>query len=174
MHIRNVAALIVSMTLFGCGGASTPAAPTSTGGLNLIDGTYRLTLSMSASGEPTCNNSGVCLAVSLCGGVATAPSLRPVTTTARLERIADQITIRAEDPSSTLVFDLRLAGKALSGTASGQLRDGALQIVVGEAHAAIATGLVLPTSVTGKLEGQLSAGGYSCSNNGHTWSLSPQ
>jgi len=174
MHIRNIAALIVSMTLLGCGSASTPAAPTSAAGLNLVDGTYRLTLSMSSSGEPTCNNNGVCLTVSLCGGGANPPSLRPVITMARLERIGDQITLRAEDPSSTLVFDLRIAGNALSGTASGQLREGALQIVVGEGHAAIATGLVLPTAVTGKLDGQLSTGGYSCSNNGHTWALSPQ
>jgi hypothetical protein len=74
-------------------------------------------------------------------------------------------------------MDLRTAGSALGGTASGQFRDGPQQVVVasGEGQAAaLATGTMLTASIAGKIDGQVSIGGYSCSNNGHSWTLAPR
>jgi len=71
-------------------------------------------------------------------------------------------------------MELRLETNALSGTASGQLRDGNVQLSIvsaqGQAGAGV-TGTVLAASVAGKIDGQVGIGGYSCSNNGHTWGL---
>jgi hypothetical protein len=102
------------------------------------------------------------------------PSVSTVTTVIRLDRSGDDVTIRSEDPAATFRIDLRIAGTALGGTASGQFRDGTLQVSVapgGGQTAAVTTGSTLAGSATGRIDGQVSIGGYSCSNNGHMWTL---
>jgi hypothetical protein len=72
MRMRNVAALIVLLTLPGCGGHSTPSAPTPTPTavpFDLVPGSYALKLTMSPSGEPVCNGS-ICTSISVCSGTA--------------------------------------------------------------------------------------------------------
>ena len=175
MHVRNVAAFILPFTLLGCGHSS-PAAPSSTSIiLNLAPGSYALTLTMSRSGEPVCRN-GICTATSLCVGAGGPQTVTPFATVVRLERSRDAVTIRPEDPSATLRLDLHIAGNTVDGTASGEFRDGALQISIagGDGRTpAVATGTVLAASVTGNIDGQVSTNGYACSNNGHTWAIAP-
>ena len=172
MRTRHVAALIVLLTLLGCGGGhSTPAAPTPiTAVADLVPGTYALTLTMSQQGDPVCNG-GFCTSVGLCIGMS--PPVRTLATVVSLDRSGDAVTIRPQDPSATFRLDLRIAGTALAGTASGQFRDGALQIsVAGPGQSpGVATGTMLAGSVAGRIDGQVSIGGYSCSNNGHMWTL---
>ena len=173
MRGRIVTALVVPLTFLACGGHSTPTSPTS-GVLDLVPGSYALKLTMSQYGE--CPDSSViCLTVSLCGG-AGGPSASTATTVVRLDRSGDAVTIRPEDPSATFRLDLHVAGSVLTGTASGEFREGALGVAVthGGTSAAVATGTVLTASVAGKLDGDLSIGGYGCSNNGHTWTLAPR
>jgi hypothetical protein len=179
MRLRELATVVGSLTFLACGRNSTPTAPTSTV-LDLLPGTYALTITMSSSGEPVCNN-GLCVSVSLCGGGTGAPpSVRALTTVVRLDRSGDAITIHPEDTSASFRMDLRIAANTVSGTASGQFRDPTLQlslvIAAGQPGqpAAVATGTVLTTSVAGKIDGQVGVGGYSCSNNGHTWTMVPR
>jgi len=179
MRLRKLAALLVPVSLLACGGRSTATAPTSTTVLDIASGRYAMTVTMSTSGEPVCNN-GVCLSVSVCGGAGGPPSVSALTTVVRLERSGDAITIRPEDASASLRMDLRIAANMVSGTASGEFRDPVLQlslvIQAGQSgqSAAVTTGTVLTTSVAGKIDGQVGVGAYSCSNNGHTWTLVPR
>jgi hypothetical protein len=173
MRSRHVAALIVLLTLLGCGGHATPASPTPiTTIVDLVPGTYALTLTLSKQGEPVCNG-GFCTSVGLCIAFGEPPPTSTLATVVSLERSGDAVTIRPQDPSATFRLDLSIAGTALAGTASGQFRDGALQISVAGAgqSAGVATGTMLAGSVAGRIDGQVSIGGYSCSNNGHTWTL---
>ena len=174
MRIRHVAALIVLLTLLGCGGGhSTPASPTpTTAVVDLVPGTYALTLTMSQQGDPVCNG-GFCTSVGLCIAFGALPPVRTLATVVSLDRSGDAVTIRPQDPSATFRLDLSIDGTALTGTASGQFRDGALQISVAGAgqSAGVASGTLLAGSVAGRIDGQVSIGGYSCSNNGHMWTL---
>jgi len=36
------------------------------------------------------------------------------------------------------------------------------------------TGTVLEAAVAGRIDGQVETDGYGCSNNGHTWTLTPR
>ncbi len=131
---------------------------------------------MSQQGDFQCPDGGsVCVTISLCGG-AGGPSASTVATLVRLDRSGDLVTIRPEDPSATFRLDLHVAGPVLAGTASGEFRDGALEVAVasGEKSAAVASGTVLTASVAGKLDGNVRIAGYGCSNNSHTWTLAPR
>ena len=175
MQVRTFAALAVPLIFIACGGHTTPAAP-SPAVLDLVPGSYALTLSMSQTGDPVCTAAG-CFATSVCVGNSDASTVRTLTGAVRLERIGDAVTIRPDDPSSTFRLDLQITGTALGGSASGQFRDGGLQLSVeprAGAQAAAATGTVMSASVAGKIDGQVSIGGYGCSNNGHGWTLTPR
>jgi len=185
MRLQNIAALVIPLTVVACGG-STPTAPTAGGGhstpparstgLDIVAGTYVFTVAMSERGEPTCNN-GICVSVSLCAGAPGPTPASGVTTVVRVERSGDSIEIRPEDATASFRMQLRIAANTVSGTASGQFRDSNLQLslVIGAGQApAVATGILLTASVAGKLDGQVSIGGYSCSNNGHSWTLIPR
>jgi hypothetical protein len=175
MRGRIAAALVVPLTVLACGGHSTPTSPTSAV-LDLVPGSYALTLTMSQHGDAQCpDGTSVCMTISLCGGVG-GPSASTVATVVRLDRSGDAVTIRPEGPSATFRLDLHVAGSVLTGTASGEFREGALRVAVapGGTSVAVATGTVLTASVAGKLDGNLSIGGYGCSNNGHTWTLAPR
>lgn len=186
MRLQKVAALVIPLTFVACGG-STPTTPTSAGSpstppatstaLDVVTGTYLLTVAMSQRGEPTCDNSGICISISLCGGMTGPPPASVLTTLVRVDRSGDTIAIRPEDASASFRMDLRIAANTVSGPASGQFRDSNVQLslIIGAGQApAMATGSVLATSVAGKIDGQVGVGGYSCSNNGHTWTLVPR
>ena len=83
---------------------------------------------MSSSAEPVCNN-GVCVSVSLCGG-GTPPAIRATTAPVRLERSGDATTIRPEQAQDSLRMNLRVADNMVSGTASGEFVDPALQLTL--------------------------------------------
>lgn len=180
MRLPQLATLVIPLTVLGCGGSSSPtspASPTSTL-LGVVSGAYALTITMSSSGEPVCDN-GLCASLSLCSGASGAPSVRTLTTVVRLDRSGDAISVRPEDATASFRMDLSMAADTVAGTASGQFRDTAQQLSltitagqVGQA-AAVATGTVLTSSVTGKIDGQVGIAGYSCSNNGHIWTLVP-
>lgn len=174
MKVRTFTGLAVSLIVTACGGHSTPAAPSPV--LDLVPGSYALTLSISQTGDPVCTAAG-CFATSVCVGNSGASTVRTVTGGVRLERAGDAVIIRPDDPSSTFRLDLQITGNALTGSASGQFRDGGLQLSVeprSGAQAAAATGTVMSVSVAGKIDGQVSIGGYGCSNNGHGWTLTPR
>ena len=166
MRVRRVAALAVPLTVLACGG---PTAPTPAI-LDLVPGAYLLTLTMSEHGDPVCaeGNPSVCVTFSFCGGAGAPPTPAKAATVVHLERSDDAVDIRPEDPSATFRLGLQVTGKTLAGTASGEFRAGALSVFVGPGGnpSAVATGTVLTTSVTGKIDGQVSIGGYGCSNNG--------
>jgi hypothetical protein len=172
MRLAKLAALVVPFTFVSCGGRSSPSAPTSAL-LDLVPGTYALTVTMSPNGDPTCTN-GICTSLTLCIGSSDPRSVLAVTTAVRVDRAADAITIRPEDTSASFRMELRIAEAAVSGTASGQFRDGNGQLSIGSGDPqsrASVSGVVLATSVSGKIDGQVGVSGYSCSNNGHTWTL---
>jgi len=178
MRVSTVAAFVLPLTLLGCGGHSTPSTPTPTPTavlFNVVSGSYQLKLSMSFSGEPICTG-GFCRSISVCGGVGSAPSINTFSTPVRLDRTGDAVTIHPEDPSATLRLDLRITGSDAAGTVSGNFRDGAHQIAVTSAggQPAAMTGTVLEAAVAGRIEGQVETDGYGCSNNGHTWTLTPR
>jgi len=175
MQMRRFTALVVPLVFLACGSHATPAAP-SPAVLDLVPGSYAMTLTMSQSGDPVCTGGG-CTAFSICIGDGGAFPARTLSTVVRLDRAGDSVSIRAEDPSATIRLDLQLTGSALGGTALGQFRDGAQQVVVAPSagqQAAVATGIVMTASVAGRIQGQMSVGGYSCSNNGHSWTLTPR
>jgi len=180
MRVNRVAALIVPLTLFGCGGHSLPTVPTSPSIplvlFNVVPGSYGLKITLSSSGDPVCNAAGICTSISVCSGTQGPSSVSSFTTAVRLDRSGDAVTIRPDDASATLRIDLRIAGSVAAGTVSGQFRDGAHQIAVASAggQPAAMTGAVLEAAVAGRIDGQVGTDGYSCSNDGHTWTLTPR
>ncbi len=178
MHVRKLAALILTLTLPGCGGSSTPTAPTPTPVvIELVSGSYALTLSMAQSGEQICNGS-ICASTSLCIGPGGPPAVRTLTTAVRLERSGDAVSVRPEDSSATFRLDLNIVGRAVGGVASGEFRNGTVHMSVGSGRggqaAAAVVGNMLSASVAGTIDGQVSIGEYGCSNNGHSWTLAPR
>lgn len=183
MRVQNVSALVAPILFLACGG-SPPTAPTATNtppavistALDLVPGAYTLTIAMSRSGEPTCNN-GICVSVSLCGGSSSAPGSGTASTAVRLDRQEDVATIRPQEAAESFRMELRQAGTGLYGTAVGAFRDGTTQTVVvagsGQSAAGV-SGSLLAASASGRIDGQVSIGGYGCSNNGHSWTLVPR
>ena len=159
---RLFVAPLLALLVPACGGSSTPTAPppaVATPLFNILTGAYTLTLTMSQSSD------GVCT-----GG----PSLSTLTTLVRLDRSGDAVTVSTEDPAATFRIDLHMSGTALDGTVAGQFRDGAVQASVSAREgrsAATTTAAVMSGSVTGKIDGRVSIGGYSCSSNAHAWTL---
>ena len=157
-----------------CGGATPtspgPAAVPLPRTIVLGSGAYTLALSLSQTGLPVCEN-GICNSISLCIGV---PSSTPRTWTVDVERDGDRATVRTPGAGNTLVLTLRVAPESVTGTVSGAARDAGGQMV--EASGSMIGGAPVNASiaVSGNIDGQMAAGGGSCSNNGHVWSLSPR
>ena len=174
--MRKITVIVVPLIFLACGSHTTPAAP-SPAALDLVPGAYALTLTLSQTGDPSCTGS-ICTSISVCVGDSGASAVRTLATIVRLDRSGDAVTIRPDDSSASFRLDLQVSGTVVGGTAAGQFRDGALQISVepggGAQSSAVATGTVLATSVVGKINGDVAIGGFSCSNNGHTWTLSPR
>jgi len=172
IRARKFAALIVALTCLSCGGHSTPTAPASTV-LDLVTGPYALTVTMSSIGDPICTKRclpfrGTVQQSWRSADVAASHRCGPLGQVGRCDQHSSRrrlLLVSHGTPPQT---------NALSGTASGQLRDGNVQLSIvsaqGQAGAGV-TGTVLAASVAGKIDGQVGIGGYSCSNNGHTWGL---
>lgn len=174
--MRRVLALAALTFAASCGGSpmapstNAPEQPTS----SLASGAYRLTVSMSTSG-----NSGFRSCVSLTAG-GESPALAGVfvPTPVRVDHSGSTITITPDDPAATFRMQLQLAGATLSGAASGAFQSSATTVKVTGASSdgsAAATGVVVgPSNVSGVINGTVSVQGLSCTNNGHTWILAPR
>jgi hypothetical protein len=181
MRFSKVTAVVLPLALLGCGGHSMPSGPTSSPSpaavlFNVVPGSYGLKITLSSfGGEPVCSG-GICASTSVCSGTQSSSAVTTFTTLVRLDRSGDAVTIRPEDPAATLRIDLRLDGSAAGGTVSGQFSDGAYQVAVTNAggQPAVMTGTVLEAAVAGKISGQVATEGYGCTNNGHTWTLTPR
>lgn len=163
--------LLVACFAAACGGHSTPAQPSTP---ILPTGTYRLTLTMSATGDPICTDAG-CAAASACGTTGGVVAVS-VPIEVRAERTGDEIAIHPVEPSATFRMNLRVTGLAVSGTVSGQVRSGGVVVATdgtGPQSAAVVTGLAAPgpRSATGTLEGVMTLDGAGCSNKAHRWDL---
>jgi hypothetical protein len=165
------AALAAAAVFAGsCGGASptSPAGMTSQPrGVSLPAGPYTLTINLSRTGIPVCQN-GFCSSTSLCVGNP-APTTSQIDVT--LERSGDEATARVAGGGTLLLLALRLASTTVTGSIAGGATDAAGSRID-------ATGTVTgdapgdPTiAVSGNIDGQVSVSGVGCSNNGHTWSL---
>lgn len=162
--------LVVACMAAACGEHSTPVQPSTP---ILQTGAYRLTLTMSVTGDPICTGDG-CAAVIPCGtpGALVSVSL-PIEV--RAERIGDEILILPVEPAATFRMNLRVSGIAVSGTASGEVSSGKM-VVTGAMpqSAAVVTGIAVPAGprvATGTLEGVITLDAAGCSNNAHRWDL---
>jgi hypothetical protein len=155
-----------------CGGPSTPVQPSTA---ILPTGAYRLTLTMSVTGDPICTGAG-CARVSQCGATGGVVAVS-VPIEVRAERTGDDIAIHPVEPSATLRMNLRVTGIAVSGTASGQVRSGGVVVATDGARpqsVAVLTGIAAPGPArfaAGTLEGVITVDGAGCSNNAHRWDL---
>jgi hypothetical protein len=175
--VRKLARLIIPplvSLLVGCGGGAPPTAPATPAPVfSILNGAYTLTLTMSPAADPVCTG-GICTTLSLCFGAVNAASPTALTTPVHLDRSGDAVTVTTDDSAATFRIDLRMSGTALEGTTIGQFRDGAVQAAVTARDgrsAATTTAALMPASIAGKIDGQVSIGGYSCANNAHTWTL---
>ena len=176
--MRRLMLLALAMLAGSCGGPSSPIAPPvpSPAQLSLANGSYRLTIMMSTTGG--CPTSPICTSVSLCSSLSGSGIVaEAVPTGVALQRDGDTIAIRPDDPAATFRMTLQQSGAALSGTAFGGY--GSLQATLtvsdGLGGPAAVTGVLLPSfGVSGNLTGDVEVNGTGCSNNGHTWTLTPQ
>jgi len=162
--------LLVACMAAACGEHSTPVQPSTP---ILPTGAYRLTLTMSATGDPVCTG---CAEVRPCGTTGGVVAVS-VPIDVRAERTGDEIAIRPVEPSATFRMNLRVSGIAVSGTASGQVRSGTSVAATDGGRpqsAAVAPGIAAPGPprfATGTLEGVITFDGAGCSNNAHRWDL---
>jgi len=86
-------------------------------------------------------------------------------------RTGDVATLRSIDPNTNLVVEFRISGPTVLGTISGTAIDegGNPISATGEVTGAAPPDLAI--TVSGNINGGISAGSGSCSNNGHMWSL---
>jgi hypothetical protein len=165
--------IVAALVLTSCGGspmAPSVRAPQAAGPLD--SGLYLLMLTMATSGT---SGSSVCFSVTIGGSPGLVAVIVP--TPVQVERSGDTVTVRPDDPTATFRMQLQLAGANLAGTASGQYRSSATTVTVSgplSAPTAEATGIVGPSSISGTLNGTVSVESMGCSNNGHSWSLTPR
>ena len=165
------AAVLVAASCGGSPVSPGPPGPVPTPGAVILEsGPYTLAMTLSSTGRPTCQD-GICTSISLCIGT---PSGTTASFSVAVERSGDRATVGVPGEASSLVLALDVASASVTGTIAGSARD-AQGVVVG------ASGTVsgaAPSNasrvVSGYMDGQLSVAGGSCSNNGHTWSLTPR
>ena len=162
--------LLVACMAAACGEQSTPVQPSTP---ILPTGAYRLTLTMSVTGDPICTGAG-CAAVIPCGtpGGLVSVSL-PIEV--RAERTGNEIAILPVEPAATFRMNLRVSGMAVSGTASGEVSSGRMVVAGARPQsAAVVAGIAAPAGprfATGTLEGVITVDAAGCSNNAHRWDL---
>ena len=142
--------------------APDPGPSTTPRALSLPVGPYTLTIAPSTSGLGS---------PSFCSGTLSTTVLRlPV----NAERTGDIATLRSTSPSTNLVLEFRISGATVLGAVSGSATDDGGNGISANGEV---TGAAPPDpaiAVAGNINGSISAGGGFCSNNGHTWSLSPR
>lgn len=168
--------LIAIVLAAGCGNsrATAPSPMTPAPAMTLAAGSYRLMVTMATTGDPVCTGP-FCTSISLCSSI-NGPVAVFAPTTATLQRDGNTVLIRAEDAAATFHMNLQLADGMLSGTASGKYVTGGIEVFVDGGSPgtdAVVSGTVGRASVTGKLTGSIQIGGSGCSNNGHSWTLTP-
>lgn len=170
--VRRTLLAAAMLLAASCGGSPvspSPPAPAATpGAVTLESGPYTLAIAFSATGRSVCRD-GFCFTTSLCIG---NPSPATASFSVAVERSGNRATVRVPDGASSLVVDLELAPALVTGTISGSARDA--QGVVMEVSGTVSGAPSNAPVVSGHIDGQLSVAGGSCSNNGHTWSLSPR
>lgn len=167
-----VAALI---GLTACGGTAGPVAPTTTIPVVLPvtvnPGAYVLTISLSTTGVPTCTGGAPCFSVSLCSGTPDATS---ASFDVDVARDGSDLSVVAGTGVSPLTMRLNIASIPATGSISGSARD-PRGIAVDVKGTLTGTGSKNPAvAASGSIDGQVTLGGGSCSNNGHGWSLAPR
>jgi hypothetical protein len=168
-------ALLVTLTATACGGRAAPTQPSmTTPAVSLPAGPYLLKIDLSSTGDPVCTPGAVCTAVSVCIGTPSGPL--SATMPVRVERAGATAAVLPDDPVSSFGMALQIDAETAVGTARGTFLEGGRSITLtGESGPiASATGVLAAGRATGKFDGQLSMGGYSCANNGHTWNLTPR
>ena len=164
--------LLVACMAAACGERSTPVQPSTP---ILQSGAYRLTLTMSLTGDATCAGAG-CAAVNPCGTTG-GPVAVILPIEVRGERTGDELAIHPVEPSATFRMNLRVSGIAVSGLASGQVRSGGVVVTIAGGRpqtAAVITGTAAPAGprfATGTLDGVIMFDEAGCSNNAHRWDL---
>jgi hypothetical protein len=123
--MRRVLALATLTLAASCGGS--PMAPSISApqfASTLPSGAYRLTVSMSTSG-----NSGFSFCVS---GHGQPPSFAAVSvpTPVQVNHIGNTIDITPDDPAATFRMQLQMSGANLSGTAAGRFQSSATTVTV--------------------------------------------
>ena len=175
--MRRVLLATALLVAVSCGGSPVspqiPATVPIQRPVVLASGPYTLALAMAAAGIPVCQN-GICTSVSLC--ISTGNSTRATTPLAvDLERSGDTATVRVPGTTSPLVLTLLVASSSVTGTITGSARDASgLLIDVSGSVSGGAPPSNAAIAVSGNIDGQMSVSGDGCSNNGHTWSLSPR
>jgi hypothetical protein len=163
--------LLLACMAAACGEHSTAVQPSTA---ILPTGAYRLTLTMSVTGDPICTGAG-CAAVSSCGTTGGVVAVS-VPIEVRAERTDDELAIHPVDPSATFRMNLRVSGNAVSGTASGQVRSGGVVVATDGGRAqsvAVVTGIAAPGPrvAAGTLAGVITFDEAGCSNSAHRWAL---
>jgi hypothetical protein len=169
------AVLAVALVLAeSCGGSSTAPSPATTVPVPrpvvLGSGAYTLAVTLSTTGLPVCQN-GICFSRSIC---ANTPPSRTAVFNVDLERAGDTATVRVPGAPFPLVLSLLVAPTSVVGMISGSARDasGVLVDIAGTVTGAAASDAAV--AVAGNIDGQISMPDGGCSNNGHTWSLTPR
>jgi hypothetical protein len=136
----------------------------------LGSGAYTLAVTLSTTGIPVCEN-GFCHSNSLC---VNAPVSMSASFNVDLERTGDAATARIPGTGSSLVLSLQVAPSSVGGTIAGSALDanGVLIDVSGAVTGSAPADAAI--AVSGNIDGQFSASGGGCSNNGHIWSLTPR
>ena len=167
--------LAVAVALAGsCGGS--PTAPLETMRLAPVrpvvlgSGPYVLAVTLSTTGIPVCQN-GVCTSNSLC---VNNPASASASFDVDLERTGDAATVRIPGSGSSLVLSLQVAQSSVGGTIAGSARgtNGVLVDVSGAVTGTAPDDKAI--AVSGNINGEFSVAGGGCSNNGHSWSLTPR
>jgi hypothetical protein len=170
--MRRALLAATMLTAASCGGspvAPSPPAPVPTPEVALASGPYTLAITFSGSGMPTCQD-GFCTSISFCIG---SPSATTASFGVAVDRSGNTATVRVPGDASSLALNLDVAPGQVTGTISGAARDA-------QGVAVAASGTVSGASpangqvVSGRIDGQVSMAGGSCSNNGHMWSLTPR
>jgi hypothetical protein len=136
----------------------------------LDSGPYTLSLTLAPAGIPVCQN-GFCTSTTFC---IDSPASTTTSFDVDLERSGDTAAVRVPGSASSLVLTLRVASASVTGTITGSARDahGLLIDVAGSVSGAAPSNAAV--GVSGNIDGHMSVGGGSCSNNGHAWSLTPR
>lgn len=176
MRARVLLAPLVILTVTSCGGTGAPTQPSSTpvDAPSLPGGSYTLTITLSPTGDPVCTPQGVCSTITVCTG--TPSDALSASVPVRIERAGAIAAVLPIESTSSFGMSLQIDGASVAGSARGAFVESGRSIsLTGQTGPiASATGVLASTRAAGKFDGQLTVGGYSCSNNGHTWSLAPR